>query len=447
MLVAIYNHLKSVPAGRRRFQRYFSLANIANDPTADEGTLRVYRAALSKVINSLSWESRMVIPRAIDQQQTVFAVDTGDLGWDRRNLWDEVLKQYPYGLTHKYDSNNIVKSYAVIVTKATGTDLPCVRADWFIATATRPPLYHKMLDLPVNVRDLEESLHVDIEKAFLNNALVRVGMLQSGVSKQPRMIERLPALFGAYWKSYDFKEENPLRDLTQFPLGPEFSGNPFPKRAFKQSGGEIIFNLPNGLQGYLLVDDKGKRIDKAPADIVEDKEDRVTGSGIIVNGLSCMSCHVNGMRRGIDILRTQSALTDANELAKLRRLHPEPQVMNLYWQKDEARFQKALVESRSLIRAEADGKLVEPITVVAKKYFGDVTLEQAARELGFDNPKSLQRVIPQSNRLKRLGLLPLADNTPIKRDIWEGKSRDFPVQSVFQDTARAFRLGTPVVSD
>ena len=105
MLQAMSNHLATVPANRRRFQRYFSLANIANDPATGEGDLRLYRAALSKVINSLTWESTVVLPKPIDTQKTLFAIDVSDLGWDRRNLWDEVLKQYPYGLTHKYDSD------------------------------------------------------------------------------------------------------------------------------------------------------------------------------------------------------------------------------------------------------------------------------------------------------------------------------------------------------
>ena len=32
--------------------------------------------------------------------------------------------------------------------RLTGSDLPALRADWFVATATRPPLYHTVLDLP-----------------------------------------------------------------------------------------------------------------------------------------------------------------------------------------------------------------------------------------------------------------------------------------------------------
>jgi mono/diheme cytochrome c family protein len=452
MLQAMRNHLATVPASRRRFQRYFSLANIANDPTTGEADLRLYRAALSKVLNSMSWESTIVLPKAIDTQQTLFALDLSDLGWDRRNLWDAILKQYPYGLTHKYNSDVKVKNLAITVATATGTDVPCLRADWFIVNATRPPLYHTLLDLPENVADLEKGLNVDIPAAFEKNEMVRAAFLTSGVSKQNRLIERIPTRYGGYWKSYDFdkKLQQGQGDLLHFPLGPVFKDNAFPKQAFKQAGGEIIWNLPNGLQAYLLVDGKGKRIDEAPVAIVEDP-DQTSGSSVIVNGLSCMACHNAGIKRGIsqDVLRTRSAVT-GEALAKLQKLHPEPQVMEKFYRKDEVRFLVALDKATgSFLRGPGDkGKAVqefkEPVKEVARRYFGEVSLEEAARELGIDNPQSLKRVIAQSSRLQRLGLAPLADGTALKRDGWEAP---LPVQSLFQEAARALGRGTPVVTN
>src|SRR5262249_41207164 len=138
-------------------------------------------------------------------------------------------------------------------------------------------------------------LGVDFAADFGAGRLARAAFTGSGVSRNNRVVERQRARYGAYWKSYDFKSSVGTGNVLRLPLGPNFAGNPFaPELAFEQAGGEIIFNLPNGLQGYLLVDAKGKRIDEAPADIVEDAS-RTSGSGIIVNGLSCMACHKNGM--------------------------------------------------------------------------------------------------------------------------------------------------------
>ena len=37
------------------------------------------RGALAKALNSLSWQPDLVLPRAVDPDQTVFAVDVGEL--------------------------------------------------------------------------------------------------------------------------------------------------------------------------------------------------------------------------------------------------------------------------------------------------------------------------------------------------------------------------------
>src|SRR5207237_1309513 len=72
-----------------------------------------------------------------------------------------------------------------------------------------------------------------------------------------------------------------------------------------------IFSLPNGLQGYMLVDAKGKRIDKGPTSIVSDpkRPDRA-----VENGLSCMSCHARGIIPKADQVRAH-ALKNARSFA------------------------------------------------------------------------------------------------------------------------------------
>ena len=173
-----------------------------------------------------------------------------------------------------------------------------LRADWFVAVAARPPLYNVLLQLPIDAATLEAQLKVDVPDDFRRNRLDRAGFLKSGVSEQNRLIERHDAAYGAYWRSYDFKKAGEDRaDLIKSPLGPRFPGNPFPDSvAFAPDGGEIIFNLPNGLQGYLLVNGKGERIDQGPIEVVSDVN-KTSGSNVIVNGLSCMACHQRGMVR------------------------------------------------------------------------------------------------------------------------------------------------------
>ena len=62
---AILLDLEPMDRRSRRFQRYFSLAHLHNAGLSD-GELQTYRNALNKLVNSLSWGSKLVNPVAID---------------------------------------------------------------------------------------------------------------------------------------------------------------------------------------------------------------------------------------------------------------------------------------------------------------------------------------------------------------------------------------------
>src|SRR5262249_33930000 len=128
---------------------------------------------------------------------------------------------------------------------------------------------------------------VDVLQDIADDNCVRAGFNGSGVSRNNRVIERHDAAFGAYWRSYDFRDNFDRENVFQRPLGP----SPGPA-SFVHARGEIIFHLPNGLQGYMLVDGDGRRIDKGPGDVVSDpkRPDR-----LVETGVSCMSCHSKGL--------------------------------------------------------------------------------------------------------------------------------------------------------
>lgn len=83
VLAAIRGHLRQSRAADQRFQRYFSLHNLQNDGGLDDGDLRLARAAVAKLINSLSWKPEIVVPKPIDDGQIVLAIDVRDIGWDQ----------------------------------------------------------------------------------------------------------------------------------------------------------------------------------------------------------------------------------------------------------------------------------------------------------------------------------------------------------------------------
>ena len=466
ILAAIRNNLVSTPLTDRPFQRYFTLANLHNNRKVLDYDLRLSRAALAKLFNSLSWKPMIVVPQSIDPHETVYVVDLRDLGWKERNLWGEILRfekadntarfvgardethrGYPYGLDYEKASDEEVRRLAGEVGGLTGCELCFVRADWFIATASRPPLYETILDLPADARVLERRLDVDVEGDFLRVRLARAGFVTSRVSSHNRMVERHEAAFGAYWKSYDFKTDDGTANLLQFPLGPVFDGNPFERHAFEHAGSGIIFNLPNGLQGYLLVNNKNERIEAGPIEVVAGAL-RTSGTATVVAGLSCISCHRNGMIGGFEDKVREGNAVAGEARGKVERLYPRKGEMDRLLSQDEDRFLAALTKATGSILQSGDDKakpirdFPEPIGAVARLYLKDLGLDEIAAELGIAEPKDLQSLILANPALQRLGLgLLLQPGGRIKRAAWESLQS---VNSRFQEAANQLELGTPL---
>jgi len=441
----------------RPFARYFTLTHLYNNSfetrvgrqgkNYDAADLRVARAALAKLVNSLSWKQEIAVPRIVDagQEEVVLAIDLRDLGWDERNLWNEILKLYPYGLTYNVvASDDEFRELATQVYDLSGSKIPAVRLDWFLDTASRPPLYHTMLDLPDTTQALEKLLRVNPEADFLRDRLARAGFAESGVSRHNRLVDRHAALYGAYWKSYDFSKSETTGNLFQFPLGPKFEANPFPRQAFEHAGGEMIFHLPNGLQGYLLTDAEGKRIDKGPVEIVRDLKE-TSGTPEVVNGLSCMACHEHGMIRFRDTVFDGLAVFGEASL-KVKRLFKPAEEMEKLLLKDEQRFLAALEEAAGPFLQTGPDKgrdirsFPDPIGAVARYYQKDLELDDVAAELGVTDPVELRAIIRSNLRLREFGLGPLLQGAAIKRSLWQNLERSL---SPFQQTAFELQLGTP----
>lgn len=458
VLTAVRNDLRRTPQEDRRYRRYFSLANLHNNSFAqrigkngknlDDSDLRLARAAVSKLVNSLSWKP-ITVPAAIDANQVVLRIDLRDVGWDRRGVWQEILKAYPYGLKLHVHPDEKLRELANEVYQLAASDVPVLRADWFIDTASRPPLYYKILDLPQQASELERLLNVTVEEDFLKDKLRRAGFAESGVSKSNRLVDRHVAAHGAYWKSYDFKRSEGPGNLFQFPLGPVFAKNPLRRQAFEHDGGEMIFNLPNGLQGYFLTDAKGNQIPAGPAEVVRDLKE-TSGSILVVNGLSCMACHERGVVRFKDSVRDGLAVDGAARL-KVQRLFPTESEMNQWLDQDEERFVKALKAAIGpfLLVGADKGKDIrqfpEAVGGMARTYQRDLEIEEAAVELGMSDPKELATLIKANSRLRELGLGPLMPGSngkgaAIKRTTWAG---DAGLQSLLQRAALELDLGTP----
>jgi WD40 repeat protein len=407
----------------RRFQRYFTLVHLANAGRSED-ELQTYRLALAKLVNSLSWHPRIVNPQPIDPGKTILRIDLRDYFWDA-NLWNRILNEYPYGILS--DTATAKACYV-----ATGTKMPTLRADWFVATASRPPLYHDLLQLPSSASELERLLRVDVTLNLQQERAIRLGFNGSGVSKNNRLIERHDAVHGAYWKSYDFEavpqslvERSTLipdrRNLFAYPLGPGFVSS-----SFQHAGGEIIYHLPNGLQAYMLVTAEGLRVDKAPSAIVSDpkRPDRA-----VENGISCMTCHTQGIIPKTDQIRpyvekNPQAFSKADAELILALYPPEARARGLM-EEDADRYHKALEKTGGRVNA------TEPVSTTAIAYEAELDLRTAAAELGVP-AESLRLLLSRQESLTRnLGSL-MVPGGSVQRQVW--------VDS-FADLVREARVG------
>lgn len=436
--------LHGQPEADRPFWRFFTLRLQHNRPAdrVSDVALATLRMALSKSVNSLSNKEEMVLPRAADPDATLMAIDVRKLGWDRRRLWDEMLREYPYGLIPGEETGRAFRQTAREVYEMTGTEVPIVRADWFVVNATRSPLYDVFLDLPDTAQELEDRLGVSIESDFREAKLRRAAVSKSKVSDFNRLVDRHEAQHGYYWKSYDFRSEEGTSRLTTHPLGPPMDRHPFPKLAFEHAGGEIIFSLPNDMQGYLLVDNVGKKIDPGPVDIVHD-DNKTAGTPLIVNGLSCMGCHSRGMYNFADTIR--GAITARGEAKGFAdRLFMNEEELRQVIKKDEARFLAAQEKAVGPFRPTGGSVPDEPVSAVAGEHLKNVDLETAAAELDLGDPEDLRKAIAaQGSPLRNLGLGPLAEGGSIRRATWESRKA---LNTLFHEAARAVgnRVPKPV---
>jgi mono/diheme cytochrome c family protein len=404
--------LQALDPRQRRFLRYLTFTHLAN-ARLPEADLQAHRHALAKLVNSLSWHLRITTPHAVDATRTIYRIDVRDYKWTAR-MWERLALVYPY---RPGEQSAAAKECAALA----GSARPILRGDWFIATASRPPFYHDFLQLPDTDRTLERLLQVDVPADLKDDSAARAGFNGSGVARNNRILERHDAAHGAYWRSYDFSENTGRQNIFERPLGPLPGSS-----AFVAAGSEILFNLPNGLQGYLLVDAQGRRVDKAPGEIVSDPQrpDR-----LVVNGLSCMSCHVRGLLPKDDqvrshVLQTAAAFSREDRDAILA-LYPQRARMRQLMKEDMERFAHALRQ------AGVPADEPEPILTATLRYEGVLDLRGAAAETGLTVEEFSTRLRKSPERIRSLGSL-LAKGGTVQRQVFE---------DAYPELARAFHLG------
>jgi hypothetical protein len=434
VLKQILAHQRSLSVSQKPFVRYFSCNHLlTRGATRDE--LNLQRDSLAKSINHLTYEPQPVMIEPIDgETASVFAVDIRKLGWHRDvlqatsnqgnlksslNAFDLLLLEYPYAIA--YDDSETYEKLRTEFMRPAGMirEIAYLRIDWFCSVAPQPALYHDLMRMPSNVTELErEIIGVDVVAELKHKNVNRGAVVLSGVSRNNRAAERYTSPHGAYWKSIDYATSKGNENIFRDPIN------------LHGVGGEMIFNLPNGLQGYYLADSTGNRINAGPTEIVTDKfaEDK-----IVRNALSCIRCHDQGMKAFKDVVRPAVEMLPGN-LGFSRRdvleLYPKQDELSELLRADGERFLSALE------KVLGHPQKVEPLAPVTRRFLEDpLTLTTASGELGLAKPGDLAAVF-RSRQFAALGLVPLASHGAVRRDAWE---------DYFDQIVRELGLGEPVI--
>ncbi len=245
LLQLINDDVSALDSDDQPFQRYVTLVDRA--PLLGCGrTLDGERAALSKLVNSVSIAPVLSRPVAIDADETVYRLDLRDYGWDRQlsvagdtfpDGWEALIASTPYAL-------ELVGEDADDAKADLETAVPVLLSGPFLAAVARAPLYYSLLDIPADADELlSAALGVDVA----GDDSIRAGFrAQTRAGERDFLAERFEQTFraGYVWQLSEFGG-----DLLDDPLGAA------------QGERELTFTLPNGLLAHVLADGNGQVID------------------------------------------------------------------------------------------------------------------------------------------------------------------------------------------
>lgn len=379
-LRTVFDDLRAIPnpADRER-QRYFDLTTLANAGVSAQ-QLTTYRSALAFLTNSLSRGRQAIPPVAVDDAELIYRIDVRDYEWDAAT-WSQLEAVYPYAVIYDQDSRLFPfdEATAEQIREETGTQIPIIQADWFLSHASRPPLYHTLLDLPETLAQLEQQLGVDIQRDIDTEQVLRAGFADAVPSQNNRVIERheLGGNRGALWVSYDFATGVGEQNIFANPLD------------FEADSHAVIFNLDNGLQAYFLADAAGRRLDKAPNVVLQDQASR---DGAVENGLSCMGCHLkDGALPKYDEIRDfqLQAGADAREIEAVIALYVSREELRAAFDDDQNRYRTARTDLGGANLANATLRALDD------QHLGILNIEDVASVVGITK-NQLQRAIDAS---------------------------------------------------
>lgn len=122
----------------------------------------------------------------------------------------------------------------------------------------------------------------DVQKLFDRiRSDKRTAIFRSGVTGKPRRVDVFRSPIGRVSITFDVRDES--IDIGKHPI--------FNLLAFKPDGGELIYEIPNGLDAFVAVDGEENLVREVPFDIAIDTTIPAPHSRRLQPAISCIRCH------------------------------------------------------------------------------------------------------------------------------------------------------------
>jgi len=321
--------------------RYLRMDNI------DEKERKHYLAVVSFVLNSISNKKKITRPVLVNE--TLIRFDIRDYGIDAKAYED--IGTDPYTKQNK------------VLKKLTNSENPLIRIDWFIMKSTVAPTYYKLLGV-TDLKSFQSRHDYDTKTAKKLKLEQAAIVVLGGLNRNTRYLKRTSLISGYIWEARDSASIDYLGDLL----------------TNQYDSVQLLASNSNGLISYFAADKKGKAMDMLDADVAMDHSKSFEPDLVVRVVRNCFACHSVGVVPIEDAVRGM-----LNKDIKLISPNKDftDRISELFGSKlpikeDQELYVKAVLKATGMESKALTHKFVH----IWKSYYADLTLEQAAREVG-----------------------------------------------------------------
>ena len=329
---AIITDLAKLESDDRENTRYVVASHKINQ---EYKSLDRIPMAVDKSLSSLSREEDLY--NAEEVFPGLYRFDLRSYGLDGED-WREIEDEDAFDLESFTDEGQQIKFL-------TGARKAWFHYDNFIEITQKARVYYDLLNVSRSLNQHLRNLGVNVGAQFRDFSAQFLGFNGSEITLQKnRLIVGFEGRDGYVWITFDpiALNGNRTRNLFEFPC---LNGTGC-EAVFNFAASEVIWTLPNGLQGYALFNAAGERQDNAPIQdgLVQDTRSPIDPQ--IDNAIDCHRCHSKGIIPARDEIRdhvvSNGSLFKAEDRQIILELYKSLEANNARFASDNAVFSSAM---------------------------------------------------------------------------------------------------------